>query len=320
MPEVQKIVDTKGAAKVGGVMLDMFTASVLTQAYAKVSDANKKKMESSNIQTLVKLAQRVMGMKEGVMDAEPLKGKYPFQKKFSVEQSFRNMYENSDLNLSEDDEGSSKKRSSDMTDKERKDMQDKQRADNLRTFAKKNKDSEEMNDKKRAARVAAMKAGAKKVADRKADLKKKGESDPANTSEDTHPCKGLSEDDPCWKNYKQVGMKKKNGKEVPNCVPESNQFNTYRNMIDMWTEEVIESLQEETIVYRVKGMQKPEQQKFVQSAKMMGLKIKMLTHPGNKETTVTMTGTKKKLRDFDSVARGKSSYGDPSSVQHFDEK
>lgn len=28
--------------------------------------------------------------------------------------------------------------------------------------------------------------------------------------------------DPCWKGYKQVGMKDKNGKEVPNCVPESN--------------------------------------------------------------------------------------------------
>ena len=27
--------------------------------------------------------------------------------------------------------------------------------------------------------------------------------------------------DPCWKGYKQVGMKKKGGKEVPNCVPES---------------------------------------------------------------------------------------------------
>ena len=25
--------------------------------------------------------------------------------------------------------------------------------------------------------------------------------------------------DPCWKNYKMVGMKKKNGKKVPNCVP-----------------------------------------------------------------------------------------------------
>ena len=29
------------------------------------------------------------------------------------------------------------------------------------------------------------------------------------------------DDDPCWKGYKQIGMKKKNGKEVPNCVPES---------------------------------------------------------------------------------------------------
>jgi hypothetical protein len=30
----------------------------------------------------------------------------------------------------------------------------------------------------------------------------------------------LLENDPCWKGYKQVGMKDKNGKEVPNCVPE----------------------------------------------------------------------------------------------------
>lgn len=28
-----------------------------------------------------------------------------------------------------------------------------------------------------------------------------------------------SEDDPCWDGYVQYGMKKKNGKEVPNCVP-----------------------------------------------------------------------------------------------------
>ena len=31
---------------------------------------------------------------------------------------------------------------------------------------------------------------------------------------------GLAEEDPCWKGYTQVGMKTKNGKEVPNCVPE----------------------------------------------------------------------------------------------------
>lgn len=25
--------------------------------------------------------------------------------------------------------------------------------------------------------------------------------------------------DPCWPNYEMVGMKKKDGKTVPNCVP-----------------------------------------------------------------------------------------------------
>ena len=29
-------------------------------------------------------------------------------------------------------------------------------------------------------------------------------------------------DEACWKGYKQVGMKKKGGKNVPNCVPEEN--------------------------------------------------------------------------------------------------
>jgi uncharacterized Zn ribbon protein len=29
----------------------------------------------------------------------------------------------------------------------------------------------------------------------------------------------LQEEDPCWKGYTQVGMKKKGGKQVPNCVP-----------------------------------------------------------------------------------------------------
>ena len=38
-----------------------------------------------------------------------------------------------------------------------------------------------------------------------------------------HGSKGVSEDssneDPCWKDYRQLGTKKKNGKTVPNCVP-----------------------------------------------------------------------------------------------------
>ena len=81
--------------------------------------------------------------------------------------------------------------------------------------------------------------------------------------------------------------------------------------------EVKEDLKEETIVYKVKGMQKPEMDKFNTSAKMMKLKVSFKKQ--GSDTHVTMTGNKKQLRDFDSVARGKSSYGDPSSVQHFDE-
>lgn len=27
--------------------------------------------------------------------------------------------------------------------------------------------------------------------------------------------------DPCWKGYKQLGMKDKEGKQVPNCIPEA---------------------------------------------------------------------------------------------------
>ena len=66
MPAIEKIVADKGADKVGGITIDMFTASVVKQVYDKVNDANKKKMEKANIQTLVKLAHKVMGMKEEV--------------------------------------------------------------------------------------------------------------------------------------------------------------------------------------------------------------------------------------------------------------
>jgi hypothetical protein len=81
---------------------------------------------------------------------------------------------------------------------------------------------------------------------------------------------------------------------------------------------ITESINEEMITYRVKKMQKPEEQKFTRSAKMMGLKITM--DKGKDDTVIVMSGTKKKLRDFDAIARGKSSFGDPSTITHFDEK
>lgn len=41
-------------------MVDMFTASMINQIYNKVNDQNKKRMEKSNISTLVDIAQRMM--------------------------------------------------------------------------------------------------------------------------------------------------------------------------------------------------------------------------------------------------------------------
>ena len=71
------------------------------------------------------------------------------------------------------------------------------------------------------------------------------------------------------------------------------------------------------ITYRVKKMQKPELDKFKRSAKMMKLKLNL--DQGRDDTVIVVSGTKKNLRDFDSVVRGKSSYGDPSTIRHFDE-
>lgn len=39
--------------------------------------------------------------------------------------------------------------------------------------------------------------------------------------EPTNEASDRIKNDPCWKGYKMVGQKKKNGRDVPNCVPES---------------------------------------------------------------------------------------------------
>ena len=49
------------------------------------------------------------------------------------------------------------------------------------------------------------------------------------------------------------------------------------------------------------------------------MKLKLNFDQGKDDTVIVVSGTKKNLRDFDSVVRGKSSYGDPSTIRHFDE-
>lgn len=58
--QVKAIVANKQASKIGGKMIDMQTASFISQIYDKVSSTIKKKMEKDNIGNLVKIAQKVM--------------------------------------------------------------------------------------------------------------------------------------------------------------------------------------------------------------------------------------------------------------------
>ena len=43
----------------------------------------------------------------------------------------------------------------------------------------------------------------------------------------------LKEDkDPCWKGYEMIGMKKKGGRKVPNCVPKNESINLVKNVME----------------------------------------------------------------------------------------
>lgn len=60
IPKVKEIVAKKGAMKIDGVMVDMFTASAISQIYDKVNDANKAKMEKMKITQLANAAMKLM--------------------------------------------------------------------------------------------------------------------------------------------------------------------------------------------------------------------------------------------------------------------
>lgn len=40
-----------------------------------------------------------------------------------------------------------------------------------------------------------------------------------NSKYENYKKSNKKKDDPCWKEYEKVGMKTKDGKKVPNCVP-----------------------------------------------------------------------------------------------------
>jgi shikimate kinase len=62
--DMRDIVDNKQAKKIKGTLVDMFTASIITQIYDKVNDANKAKMEKLPLEKLVDLAYKMMKREE----------------------------------------------------------------------------------------------------------------------------------------------------------------------------------------------------------------------------------------------------------------
>ncbi len=80
----------------------------------------------------------------------------------------------------------------------------------------------------------------------------------------------VNEAGPCWKGYKQVGMKNKNGREVPNCVPESvvNEARSVGQIQKDFTK-VIQAIASELEKYKsVKGTPKAKQ--YIANLKKLG--------------------------------------------------
>ena len=447
IPDLQNIVQRKQHQKVGGVTVDMFTASMITQIYDKVNDANKKKMEKSNLSTLVDLAQRIMRKNEKdpvskirknkkdllksnkhAMDREPLKG-YPYNE---VKEDWTTqlkehllteaMSKEMPLDVYADKVGIDAKEKKWIMDNEKevggkyynnsmfptaytvlsypiydKDYYFAFIGDKMRVNAKANA---EMNRELR--RLKGMKATPEqkskgfndvhalfaKMYERFGRLSNLGAHDTMTREElsfaVTHIKTGKATNELAYEydlmkavddgtffseqvmDREQKPMKPKSlefrlkegkhGKMLRNLQMKAlrrktkikgragafeavspaqqaaiaiskkergekpkkeNVMDSYRQMWEDGQKYAPQELDEAEIVYKVKGMQKPEEIKMKQASRM-GLKVSM-KKKGN-DTFITLKGTKKNLRDFDAIARGKSSYGDPSSVKHFDEK
>tara|TARA_R110000851_G_scaffold5963_7_gene24254 strand:+ start:2689 stop:4968 length:2280 start_codon:yes stop_codon:yes gene_type:complete len=65
---MMQIVDKKQAMKIDGVLVDMFTASAVTQIYNKINDANKAKMDKMKATQLANVAMKLL-KKEDVQEA-----------------------------------------------------------------------------------------------------------------------------------------------------------------------------------------------------------------------------------------------------------
>ena len=60
MAKINKIVQDKQAAKIGGVLVDMFSAGIMMQIYNAVNDKSKEQMNKGNIRQVQVILHKVM--------------------------------------------------------------------------------------------------------------------------------------------------------------------------------------------------------------------------------------------------------------------
>ena len=76
----------------------------------------------------------------------------------------------------------------------------------------------------------------------------------------------VEDENPCWKDYEMVGMKKKNGKDVPNCVPKNEGSESDSDMAVDQLETSIKKAQELIVKLRGKGDLEPWVQSLITKA------------------------------------------------------
>ncbi len=82
----------------------------------------------------------------------------------------------------------------------------------------------------------------------------------------------VKEDSPCWKGYKQVGMKNKGGRQVPNCVPTESVVKEGRSVKSIQTDyfKTIDTIQKELALYK-KHKDTPQAKKHVENLKKLNV-------------------------------------------------
>ena len=80
----------------------------------------------------------------------------------------------------------------------------------------------------------------------------------------------VKEESPCWKGYKQVGMKDKGGRQVPNCVPNESIVKEGRSIKKIQTDyaKAVEAIQNELALYK-QHKDTPNAKKHVENLKKL---------------------------------------------------